>query len=69
MESAQSEDFGEPEPSESDSNGEDVDMKQEFSPDPSVDVVSAAKSDLSTKHHNHAQKRRRVTRACDECRR
>lgn len=56
MDKASSEEYDEPGVSDAESQGDDVDTKQPMSPS-------------STKSPAHLQKRRRVTRACDECRR
>ena len=48
------------------SDGESIADEQEFNADGSP---SAPKTAAGAKSSNHLQKRRRVTRACDECRR
>lgn len=57
--------------SDGESAGEELDLKQESSPTSPLGPSSGAtgKNATGLKPSTHLQKRRRVTRACDECRR
>lgn len=71
MEQASPEDMDDAGMSDADSNGDESSMKLENSPDTpsSTHHGSSSKPSYSAKSGGHLQKRRRVTRACDECRR
>ena len=65
MDHASPEDYDDQMASETESGGEEADVKQES---PSA-ANGPGKNAPSLKSTAHLQKRRRVTRACDECRR
>ena len=69
MDNASPDDYDDQGMSETESIEDDTEVKQE-SPQASSSVPNTSgKSALSVKRAGHLQKRRRVTRACDECRR